>query len=90
MLKYIKVYQQPSGFVDTIIMKWIIEAQTDDVVMSLHQRDMFAAAMSEDVKRACYMAHECQVFVGPKMTAVLQLADTDQAFPLKAAARFEA
>ena len=53
----------PSGFVDTIIHKWIVEAQSSEVVQSIHQRDMFAAPLSEDGQRCCYMAHEAQVWI---------------------------
>ena len=74
---------------DSVIVQWAMEARSGEVVQCVHQRDCFAAAMSEGVRRASYLARECETFVGPKMTAVLQLTDTDAAFVLNSAARFE-
>lgn len=87
MMKHVRVYQQPAGFVDAIIMTWIIEDHSSEVVQCIHQRDLFAAALSEDVKRASWLAHEAQAWIGAKMTAAFQLTDTDFAFVAKAACR---
>jgi hypothetical protein len=43
-------------------MQWRIEELSVEVVLSIHQRDCFAAALSEGVRRCCYLAHEAQVY----------------------------
>ncbi len=50
-----------AGFMDSIVMTWIIEDHSEDVVQCIHQRDLFAAALSEDIKRASWLGHEAQV-----------------------------
>ena len=83
----IDVYQQPSGFVDSIVTKWITERQSEFVVQAVHQKDLFAAALGEVSKRACFLSHVFQAWIAGKMTAVLQLTDTDIAYVLKSASR---
>jgi hypothetical protein len=89
MLESIDVYQQPSGFTDSVIMAWVLEAQSERVPQAIHQRDLFAAALSEPAKRMSYLCHQLQAWIGGKMTSVLQLTDTDCSFVLKAAANRE-
>ena len=89
MLEQIEIYQQPSGFADGVIVSWITEKSAERVPQAIHQRDLFAGAMGESAKRAAYLSHQAQAWVGGKMTAVLQLTDTDIAFPMKAGARNE-
>ena len=89
MLQVIEVYQQPSGFVDSVIMSWITERAAVEVPVALHQRDLFAGALSQSGKEASFLAHQVQAWIGGKMTCVLQLTDTDVSYPLKAGARAE-
>ena len=79
--------QQPSGFQDSIISKWRIEGQASQYVQKLHSRDLNASYLSSSARMASFLSHEVNRFLAGKITAVLQLTDTDVAFSLKAAAR---
>jgi hypothetical protein len=87
MLESIEVMQQPSGFADSVIVQWHIEAQAKRYPQSIHQKDLFAAALCEASKKASWLGHQLLTWIAGKMTSCLQLTDTDLAFPLKAAAR---
>ena len=52
----------------------------------MHQRDLFAAALGDTCKKAMQLTQVIPSWIASKMTPVLQLTDTDIAFPLKAAA----
>ncbi len=81
MLKELEVMQQPSGFVDSIIMSWRIEAQMQEWPQALRMRDLHAAALSTEAKRVAWLAHQVPCWVAGKMTAALQVADAHIAFP---------
>ena len=62
---------------DSVILQWRLEDLSLEVVQSIHQRDCFAAALSEGVRRACFLAHEAQAHKKNKrlrMTSPLKLA----------------
>jgi len=86
MLKHVDIYQQPSGFNDSITMSWMHEELSREHVVAIHQRDMFGAALSSDAQKAAFLSHSVSTFVSGKMTSVLQLTDTDLSFPVKRAA----
>ena len=86
MLESIEVMQQPSGFADSVIVQWHLEAQSKRYPQAIHQKDLFAAALCEASKKASWLAHQVLTWIAGKMTSCLQLTDTDLAFPLKAAA----
>ena len=67
MLELIDVYQQPSGFVDSIVAIWIQIRHAGRCPQAVHQRDLFAAAMTEDCSRACYLSQELSAFLGGKV-----------------------
>ena len=56
-----------------------------NIKQMIHVRDSFAAANSETVRQVGYMAQCLMVTIGGKMTPVLQVTDTDLAYPLKRA-----
>ena len=87
LVQEIELMQQPSGFQDSIISKWRIEAQASQYVQKLHSRDINASYLSSSARMASFLSHEVNHFLAGKITAVLQLTDTDVAFSLKAAAR---
>jgi len=89
MLTRVMVLQQPAGFVDGVIMKWLIEDLAERFPLMVHQRDMFEAGLNENAQKASFLAHSVMSYVAGKMTAVLQLTDTDVSFSLKAAATRE-
>jgi hypothetical protein len=82
-----ELMQQPSGFQDSIISKFRIEAQALKYVQKLHSRDLNASYLSSSARMASFLSHEVHHFLAGKIKAVLQLTDTDVAFSLKAAAR---
>ena len=86
LLQEIELMQQPSGFQDSIISKWRIEAQALQSVQKLHSRDLNASYLSSSARMASFLSHEVNHFLAGKITAVLQLTDTE-ALSLKAAAR---
>ena len=86
MLEDIEVFQQPAGFVDEIIMVWHLQLQAKRYPQCLHQRDLFAASLTETSQKACYLGQQVQTFIAGKMTPALQLTDTDVSRPLKAKA----
>ena len=62
------IMQQPSGFVDKVIMKWDLELQLKRYPCSLVQRDLFTGAYCEESRltmaamnqlSAWIMGHEC-------------------------------
>ena len=58
-----------------------------DIPQSVWQRDMFQAAFSDDSVKAMAYSQSISTWIAAKMTAVLQLTDTDYAQSFKAACR---
>ena len=87
--KKVQVYQQPSGFVDGVIQSWMIEDLAESVGPAVWQRDCFAAAFTASSRQSMFAGHQIPCTIAPKMTASLQLTDTDFAKSFKAAARLE-
>ena len=88
MLKKVEIMQQPSGFQDSIISKWRIEAMSEGG-QRLTSRDLNASYLSESARKASYLSHEVCHFEGGKITAVIQPTDTDVAYSFKAACTVE-
>ena len=89
MLEKVEVMQQPAGFSDSIIAKWRIEQMCVENVGVLHSRDLCGSYLSETSRKASFLSHEINHWIAGKLSAVLQVTDTDVAFPFKAAARRE-
>jgi len=89
LLQNLEVYQQPAAFVDGIIMQWRLEGQCSRFRQTVWQRDLFSAALQDSVRAAMGYSHQLPCWIGAKMTAVLQVTDTDVAFPFKAACNKE-
>jgi len=83
LFKGLVVYQQPAAFVDEIIQAWMIRDSAERVPQAIHQRDLFAAALTKSSRDGMKLAQQLESFIAPKMTPVLQLTDTDIAFILK-------
>ena len=77
------IMQQPSGFVDKHIMKWHLEKQGERYTCSLCQRDLFTGAYCEESRLAMATINQLSSWVWGKMSACLQLTDTDAAQPFK-------
>jgi hypothetical protein len=77
LFKSVTVMAQPASNVDSVIMSWAVEEQSEDFPCSVFQRDCFAAAFSEPVSHALFLGQQLQCTIAAKMTASLQLTDTD-------------
>ena len=87
LFENLSVYMQPAGYVDSVIFVWMIEELSELFPQALWQRDCFSAAFSEESQQALFLAHQLQTVIGPKMTASLQLTDTDFSKSFKAESR---
>ena len=79
--------QQPAGFCDAVICVWRIEAMAKEDPQSLVQRDLFTGALTLESKEAMRVAQSVPCWIAGKMTAALQLVDTDLAHRIKNFAR---
>ena len=82
----LEVFQQPAAYMDEITTVWAIEDLARRCPQAVHQRDLFAAALGDTCKKAMQLTQVIPTWIASKMTPVLQLTDTDIAYPLKAAA----
>ena len=87
LFREISVMSQPSANVDGIIFAWSQEALAALAPASLHVRDCFAAAWSSSAAESLFYGQCLQTVIGPKLTASLQLTDTDFARAFKSLAR---
>ena len=87
LLEHYDVYSQPSSNQDNIIMSWVIAKQGRMYPVSIYQRDCFAASFSDDIYKKMYAAHQLQSIIPPKMTAMMQLTDTDFSYVFKSLMR---
>ena len=87
LLKHFSVYSQPASNMDGIIMSWVVKAMSKQHPVALHQRDCFSAAFSPEVMNMQYLAHEVPCSVMAKMTAAMQLTDTDFSHQFKSIIR---
>ena len=77
LLRHFFVYSQPSSNTDGVIMSWVIRDMSSRLGMRLHQRDMFGAAFVDEVRNMQFLGHEEAANIMSKMTASMQLTDTD-------------
>ena len=83
----IRVWSQPSAFVDNIVQKWLIQLEAAEYVQSIRLIDAFQAGWSQSSQECNFLMQTMQAAVAPGMTAVSQITDTGMAQPAKAAAR---
>eukprot|EP00959_Pyramimonas_sp_CCMP1952_P159873 3343850-Pyramimonas_sp.AAC.1 len=83
----VEIYQQPAGFEDSVITCWKLEKQSQAASCSIGLRDMFAGALSDSALNCAAALGQLPVFIRGKMTAAVQVTDTDVAFRLKAKVR---
>ncbi|CAE7251393.1 unnamed protein product [Symbiodinium natans] len=89
LFEQVSVMSQPSANVDSIIFKWSQEELAKVSVVALHQRDAFAGAWTTSATESLYASNHLQCLLAPKLTASLQLTDTDYARSFKALCRAE-
>ena len=87
LLEHYDVYLQPSSNQDNVIMSWVIAKHARMYPASIYQRDCFAASFSDDTMRTMFTAHQIQAIIPPKMTAMMQLTDTDFSYVFKSLIR---
>ena len=87
LLKHYTVMSQPSSNMDGVLMAWSIRDDAKRHPVSLHQRDCFGAAFTTETMSMQHLAHEVPCSVMAKMTAALQLTDTDFSHQFKQLAR---
>ena len=85
--QFMDIMQQPAGFEDAIISKWIIEGQGKLYPLSIHQRDMFLGCMTRSSKLAMWLCQQAATWIAGKMTPACQITDTDVVFPVKGNAK---
>ena len=73
--KEVIVMQQPSATVDEIIVGWGLEDLSERFPQVVLQRDLLSGALSSRARVACYLLQILECWVGPGMTAVLQVRD---------------
>ena len=83
LMRHFHVYSQPSSNTDGVIMSWVIRDMSKTLGMRLHCRDMFGAAFVDEVRNMQFLGHEVASNIMGKMTASMQLTDTDFAHEFK-------
>ena len=82
-------YQQPSGFDDGVICAWKVEQQAKAAPCSLRLVDSFGGGLSQEVREVSALWNQIITEIEAKMTAALQVTDTDEAFRLKSIQRMK-
>ena len=77
------VFQQPSAWMDEIVQSWCCQDLGARCKGCVHQRDLFSAALTDTIKKIMGILHQIPSWIASKMTACLQLTDTDLAFIVK-------
>ena len=83
----IRVWQQPAAVMDSILQKWSVDALQKLYPFAVWTRDCLGAALTDRAMEACFAANHICSWVPPGMTPCMQLTDTDEAAPFKAACR---
>ena len=84
------VYQQPSAWMDEIVQSWVIADTGERTGQAVHQRDLFAAALTNASKNLMNIYQTIPTWIAAKMTPVLQLTDTHIVYPAnKAETKFK-
>jgi hypothetical protein len=82
----IEIYQQPAGFEDAVIACWKIERQGEVYICSMGLRDLFGGGLAECSREMMCVVSQLAAWIWGKMTAAMQVTDTDVAMRLKAKA----
>ncbi|CAE7422092.1 unnamed protein product [Symbiodinium natans] len=77
LFRRISVMSQPSANVDGVIYVWAQQELAALTPVCIQQRDCYAAAWSSSAAESLLYSNRLQTIIGPKMTASLQLTDTD-------------
>ena len=79
----LEIYSQPAAVVDSVIMKWMLEAQAKEFPCSIWCRDMLAAGQTVQTRLVQGLAQQigCRIYGG--VTCIVQLTDTDYSWSFK-------
>ena len=77
------VMQQPSATVDEVIVGWSLADLRSRFPQVMLQRDLLSGALASRARVASYLSGVLECWIGPGMTVVMQITDTDVAFVLK-------
>ena len=80
-------YQQPAGFDDSVICCWKVEQQASQAPCSIRLVDSFGGGLSKEVREQAALLNQIITEIEAKMTAAVQVTDTDEAFRLKSMQR---
>ena len=83
MLEQVHVMQQPSGYVDQVIMKWHLVRQGEQFPLSIAVRDLFTGAYCDASRLTMSTISQVPSWIWGKMTPVCQFTDTTAVFPFK-------
>ena len=83
----IEIYQQPAGFDDSVICSWKVERQAKSAPCSIRVVDSFGGGLSNEVRETAALLNQLICEIEAKMTAAVQVTDTDEAFRLKSIQR---
>ena len=83
MLEQVHVMQQPSGYVDQVIMKWHLVRQGEQFPLSIVVRDLFTGAYCDASRLTMSTISQVPSWIWGKMTLMCQFTDTMAVFPFK-------
>jgi hypothetical protein len=87
MLAKLDIMSQPAATMDGVLMTWVIEEQALRMPVSLALRDCLGASFVREVSLAKRAGMQIESNVAAKLTATLQVTDTDVSRKLKAIVR---
>ena len=83
IFKDIVIMQQPSATADEIIVGWGLEDLGQRFPAAVLQRDLVSGALSDRARLGAYLQNILCCWIAPQMTPVVQVTDTDFAYPIK-------
>ena len=84
---WVSIISQPASNVDSVIFSWAQAELASELPLSLWQRDCFSASFTKEAEQAYFLSQSLSCIIAAKMTARLQLTDTDFSREFKAKAR---
>ena len=75
------------GFDDGVVICWKVEEQASRSPCSIRLVDSFSGGLSKEVRETCALLNQLITEIEAKMTAAVQVTDTDEAFRLKSMQR---
>ena len=84
----LQIMQQPAAVMDSVLMSWVLDDMGRRFLCSLWQRDLSGGGgFSMASRQKMQLVGQIPAWIAGKMTAALQITDTDFAFRLKSFAK---